>query len=46
MWRKELNLMNRNKRAYGESVNARRFDMGKKEAMLKFILYSAVKNSC
>ncbi|MDY1591967.1 MAG: IS5/IS1182 family transposase, partial [Methanofastidiosum sp.] len=29
-----------------ESVNARRFDMAKKEAILKFILYSAVKNSC
>ncbi|MCC7572531.1 MAG: IS5/IS1182 family transposase, partial [Candidatus Methanofastidiosum sp.] len=34
------------KRAYGESVNAKRFDMAKKEAMLKFILYSAVQNSC
>jgi hypothetical protein len=34
------------KRAYGEGVSAKRVDMAKKEAMLKFILYSAVKNSC
>jgi len=34
------------KRTYGDSVSAKRFDMAKKEAMLKFILYNAVKNSC
>jgi len=45
-WGKELDQMNRDKCAYGESVNARRFDMTKKEAILKFILYSTVKNSC